>query len=83
MLPSSLYNSPPNSFLNGCTVFRLGKKQISALCIFVSEHSAVFWTVIKMSLGGDAGMEMMEEGFEGCNRIYEPFMKLPCSSNCF
>jgi len=35
-----------------------------------------------MSLGCDAGMEMMEEEFEDYMRIYEPFMKLSCSPNC-
>jgi len=34
-----------------------------------------------MSLGCDAGMEMMEEKFEDFRRTYEPFRKLSCSPN--
>ena len=83
MLPSSLYNSPSNIFLNGCMVFKLGEKQISALCIFVSQHSVVFCTVRKMSLGYNVDLELMAERFEDCKRISEPFMKLPCPPNCF
>ena len=37
----------------------------------------------KLSLGCDAGMEMMEEEFEKCRRTSEPLRKLPCSPNHF
>ncbi len=51
MLPSSLYNSPCNIFANGCTVFKLGKKQIMFYVFFSSKHSASFCMEIKTELG--------------------------------
>ena len=37
----------------------------------------------KLSLGCDAGMEMMEEELEDCMRTSEPLRKLPSSPNHF
>jgi hypothetical protein len=35
----------------------------------------------KLSLGCDAGMQMMEDEFEGCRRTSEPLRKIPFSPN--
>jgi len=48
---------------------------------FSSKHSASFCMVKKMSLGCDAGMEMMEEEFEDCRRTSKPLRKLSHSPN--
>ena len=37
----------------------------------------------KLSLGCDAGMQMMEEELEDCRRTSEPLRKLPCLPNHF
>ena len=63
--------------------FKLWQKHILLYGFLLQGTLHVFAWKGKLSLGCDAGMEMMEEELEDYMRASEPLRKLPCSPNHF